>query len=218
MYSGTSVSPFKSTIDTPRLVLELHTKSSDEQYQCLIRCLSTPGAIKFISIGNLTSAAEVDKLFIGMQLEWKLLKGHEDSEGLLEQDCIYHIRPKAGYPGAGQLVGFTVLVQQNDGVPPDQGWLLLDEYNGHGYATEAGKGLLNYATSVLGLQNVVAWPKESNLGSVKVAERIGLTRSGQIRDKKTGELRTVFATEGTRWPPLDGMTMPKSRLETVEGG
>lgn len=216
MDTTTSFSPFASTIDTPRLVLELHTKRSDEQYQCLIKCLSTPRATKFISTGNLASAADIDELFIGMQLEQRLLTGHEDRKGLLEQDCIYHIRPKAGCPGAGELVGFTVIVQQNDGVPPDQGWLLLDEYNGHGYATEAAKALLDYATNMLGVKDIVAWPKESNVGSVRVAQRIGLIRSGQIRDKKTGELRVVFATEGTSWPPLDGMIMPKSRVEAAQ--
>lgn len=216
MNAVTAISPLASTIDTPRLVLELHTQDSDEQYQSFIRCLSTPRAMRYIDIGHLASSAEVDKILLGVKLEWKLLKGHEDKRGLLKQDCIYHIRPKAGHPGAGELVGFTLIVQQNDGVPPDQGWLLLDEYNGFGYATEAGKGLLNYATDVLGLQDVVAWPKESNVGSVRVAERIGLTRSGQIRDRKTGELRAVFAKNGTMWPPVDEMLMPASRIVIAE--
>lgn len=210
---NSSTGPFPATIETSRLTLELHTKRSDEQYQSLISCLSTPNAIKFIGFDNLKSAADVDKISNGMQLQWKLFKGYRDIEGCIQQDCIYHIRPKAEYPGAGKLVGFVVLNQKNDEIPPDEGWLLMDEYNGYGYATEAAKGLLNYATDVLGISEVIAWPKESNVGSVKVAERIGMTRSGQIRDRKTGELRAVLATPGTKWPPIDQMLMPKSRVE-----
>ncbi|MBZ5503965.1 MAG: GNAT family N-acetyltransferase [Acidobacteriia bacterium] len=46
---------------------------------------------------------------------------------------------------------------------------------GRGYATEAAQSCLEYAFSSLGTERVIALVRPENLGSCRVAEKIGMT-------------------------------------------
>lgn len=51
---------------------------------------------------------------------------------------------------------------------------------GHGYATEAAQCVFAYARDVLGLARVISVINGENARSLRVAERCGLRRSGQV--------------------------------------
>ncbi|MDQ3252964.1 MAG: GNAT family N-acetyltransferase, partial [Acidobacteriota bacterium] len=48
---------------------------------------------------------------------------------------------------------------------------------GRGYAVEAARAVLRYACDVLGLRRVVADVDEPNAASIRVLERLGMTRT-----------------------------------------
>ena len=201
--------PFAPTLTTPRLTLELHN-NSPEHYKCLIDCFNTPTALKYLGDWNMHTRSDIDKLIAGTLLQWKLLtkRDHEndkEDDGYIAQCCHYHICPKADHPGAGELVGGVILAQRGDDVPPDNGWALLDEFGGNGYATEAAGELLRYVREGLGVREVCAWPNGENVGSVRVAERIGMVKAArEVRERETGDMKVVYVLEGMRWPGREG--------------
>ena len=61
------------------------------------------------------------------------------------------------------------------------GWMLHAAEWGHGYATEAGAAVLRLAFEELGAHRVVAFCNEGNAASVRVMEKLGMTREGHFR-------------------------------------
>ncbi len=84
--------------------------------------------------------------------------------------------------GAGDFVGFTGLNPLPTGVPgagePEVGWRLAHTAWHHGYATEAGRAVLDLALTRLGLPVVWSVTAVLNTPSQAVMERIGLVRHG----------------------------------------
>lgn len=62
------------------------------------------------------------------------------------------------------------------------GWFLDKHYEGKGFATEAAKGSLAFLFGNLNAHKVQARIRETNVKSLKVAERCGFTREGLLRD------------------------------------
>lgn len=91
----------------------------------------------------------------------------------------------------GQPVGTVLLkpIPRADSAPPDEvevGWHLGHEHWGHGYATEAGRAVIEFGLST-GCTEIVAVIDPTNEGSVRVAERCGMTLSGQTTQYYKGE-------------------------------
>lgn len=72
------------------------------------------------------------------------------------------------------------------------GWILLPEYRGRGYATEAGRELMRAAFEVMGADTVIAHCDSRNQPSRNVMERLGMTlreiTPGARPAKRVGEL------------------------------
>jgi len=68
-----------------------------------------------------------------------------------------------------------------DDVHFDIGWTLDPQYFGNGYASEAAGAWLEYGFGELRVDGVVAYTAASNAPSIKVMERIGMTRD-EARD------------------------------------
>ena len=203
--SSSSKHPFSPTLSTPRLTLEL-LNSSPQHYTCIISCFNTPNALKYLGDRDVHTPDDIDKLLAGSMLPWKLFGPDYESNrtGCVSQTCLYLIHPKANHPGADRLVGCVALTNNNgdddDTTPPDSGCLLLEEYQKYGYATEAAAELLRYVREELGVRGVVAWVKNpENVGSGRVAERIGMVKGGEVRDEKTGKMKVLYVLEGMRW-------------------
>ena len=56
-------------------------------------------------------------------------------------------------------------------------WRLARAYWGRGYATEAARAALDYGFGKLGLEQIVAVTVPANLRSLRVMERLDMTRS-----------------------------------------
>lgn len=99
-------------------------------------------------------------------------------------------KPQTSYTFCLDLVGtkeFIGLIALNIGKPKYQSaevWYKIDsKYWGKGYATEALTMLLNFSFNVLKLHRIEAGCAVENIASVKVLEKIGMTREGMKRKK-----------------------------------
>ena len=79
--------------------------------------------------------------------------------------------------GDGRFVGIAGLQPQTvDGVDEIEiGYRLMPESWGKGLATEATRALLAHAFAELGLPRVISIIEPANVGSIRVAEKAGLT-------------------------------------------
>jgi len=90
----------------------------------------------------------------------------------------------------GKLLGFTGLnmIEWDAPFSPklEIGWRLGSEFWGKGFATEAARGALDYGFNTLGLKEVVAFTVPMNHRSIRVMEKLGMTRdvSGDFRHTK----------------------------------
>ncbi len=96
--------------------------------------------------------------------------------------------PRIGYTfsmksaESGKLIGMIALMLDRAKYRKAEVWYkTLPEYWGNGYTTEALKIILNFAFRDLNLHRVEAGCATANIGSVKVLEKVGMTREGLCR-------------------------------------
>lgn len=83
--------------------------------------------------------------------------------------------------GNDQCVGFVRLAF--DGVRAGKlGYATAFEHWGRGYATDAARALADYGFRELGLHRISAAIGPDNQASIRMAERLGMTFEGRIRD------------------------------------
>ena len=73
----------------------------------------------------------------------------------------------------GKLIGYCGFVNTDD--DREIGWRLATGYWGQGLATEAARAVLTHGIMTLGFQRVIATVQASNLGSIRVIEKLGMT-------------------------------------------
>ncbi|KAA3619564.1 MAG: N-acetyltransferase [Calditrichaeota bacterium] len=73
-----------------------------------------------------------------------------------------------------EIIGYAGLWYFFNEPQPQLIYVLLKDYTGKGYATEASKIIINYAFTKLQFQYLVAAIDEPNITSQKVAERLGM--------------------------------------------
>ena len=74
----------------------------------------------------------------------------------------------------GSLVGMCGLVKRESLVDIDIGYGFLSQARGHGYALESARCVMDWATTTLGLQRLVAIVSPTNTPSVTLLESLGL--------------------------------------------
>jgi RimJ/RimL family protein N-acetyltransferase len=83
-------------------------------------------------------------------------------------------------------------------------YLLLPEYWGSGYATEAARACRDWAFANLRPDRVVSFIDVRNLPSIGVAERNGMTRLKRLEQNRLGRPIYVYAISRERWESLAG--------------
>ena len=63
----------------------------------------------------------------------------------------------------------------------EMGYIFNQEYQGHGYATESAKKILEYGFGKLKIHKVIAFCNPKNRKSWKLLERLGMKREGTFR-------------------------------------
>ncbi len=73
----------------------------------------------------------------------------------------------------GEFIGRAGLMRPEGWPDLELGWMLKPEFRHHGYATEAGSAILDFAWHALGSPRVISLVKIGNEASDRVAERLG---------------------------------------------
>jgi RimJ/RimL family protein N-acetyltransferase len=81
----------------------------------------------------------------------------------------------------GQLVGRTGLLYPEGWPGLEVGWLIGREHWGRGFAPEAGRASLEWASTALGADHVISLIEDHNDRSARVAEKLGMTVEGRTR-------------------------------------
>ena len=81
------------------------------------------------------------------------------------------------------FIGWCSLTRWNsDHRSASMGYCLNEAAWGHGYATEAGRALLDWAFDTLDLNRVQAETDTRNVASARVLEKLGFLREGTLRE------------------------------------
>ena len=99
------------------------------------------------------------------------------------------------------FIGIAGISFRPDMPYPDLGWALLSEFQGYGYATEAGREALHFWRHHIGVKEICAVTLEGDAKSQKCAERIGFVKAGTL-DIVFGEARNGSRATGR------GMVLP----------
>ena len=73
----------------------------------------------------------------------------------------------------GKLIGYCGFVKSDN--DSEIGWRLAPEYWGQGLATEAASRVFTHGIETLGFQRVIATVQASNLASIRIIEKLGMT-------------------------------------------
>ena len=87
---------------------------------------------------------------------------------------LWCIRSRA----ATDFLGLVLLLYTDDHTEVEFGYRLLPKFWGRGYATEAGRAVVNHAFDDLGLTALCAIIHPDNTASRAVAEKLGFLRTG----------------------------------------
>lgn len=93
------------------------------------------------------------------------------------------VRPAVHRRSDDAFIGWCGLTRWNlDYRSASMGYCLSDAAWGHGYATEAGRALLQWAFDTLDLNRVQAEADTRNVASARVLEKLGFTLEGTLRE------------------------------------
>jgi RimJ/RimL family protein N-acetyltransferase len=154
--------------ETPRL--QLRPRSLADTEACLAMD-SEPDVVRFVP--------EVLRFICGREADAAAHRAFIDerTRGPYPRGLGYWtICPRAD---ANAFLGWVLLIPVDaEGPEVEIGWRLRPSAWGRGYASEAAAVLLPHGLVSLGLPEVVADIDPANLGSIRVAEKIGLRRRG----------------------------------------
>ena len=124
----------------------------------------------------------------------------EDARGYLERG------PMASYAShgfglyrvalrdTGEPIGICGLLKRDALPNADVGFAFLPAYRGQGYAFEASAAILAHGRETLGLVRILAIVSPENAGSVRILEKLGMTREGEVRLSDGAEALWLYAT------------------------
>ena len=86
----------------------------------------------------------------------------------------------------------------------DVGYELSPRYWGCGYATEAGRAMVDFGFRELGLRRISSWCIADNVASARVLERLGFKQEGRLRRNEYFKDRwwdtLLYALLADEWP------------------
>jgi RimJ/RimL family protein N-acetyltransferase len=95
---------------------------------------------------------------------------------LLRGHGVLTVEPKAG----GATLGFVLIGFEPGDQEPELGYLFRPAAEGQGFATEAAAALRDHAFGPLGMGRLLSYIDPENAGSIRVARRLGATRTADF--------------------------------------
>jgi RimJ/RimL family protein N-acetyltransferase len=164
-------------IETPRLTVRAFAPASDAEGMVETYC--DPEVMRFIPGGALPDEDAVRDLLTGYVGAQR--KSGFSSWAVVERDT-------------GRLVGDVGFGEFAPTGDVELGYTLARRFWGLGYATEAARACLAEGLRHLDRPRIIAAVDVDNLASIRVAERLGMTRAGDVLAH--GRPHVVFSTRG----------------------
>ena len=188
--------PYQAHLETERLSLTLFD-GSPAHYQVTLEVINNPVAYATLGDLGIHSQVDLDHLFRRTCLRRSLFSSSttkiSSKDEVVSQNCHYVVSLKDG-----ANIGGVSLAQRGTHLAPDIGWAILPAHHRKGYASEAAAELLRYVREDLRIKEVIAWPDPKNFASCSVATKIGMIEGGQMKDRDSGELITVYVLPGMK--------------------
>jgi ribosomal-protein-alanine N-acetyltransferase len=106
---------------------------------------------------------------------------HRDFESL--KAVNFAIQYKNNFGDVNRLVGIVSLKNiDSDNKKANVGYWIGEQYWGNGLATESVALIINYAFSVLGLEEISAYVYSENKASIRVLEKNGMTKKEEVNE------------------------------------
>ena len=137
----------------------------DEDLDAYAVMCADPEVMRFLGTGVTLSRADAWRSMAGFLGHWAL-RGY--GMWALEEKATGTLVGRAGFLNPEGWPGFEL------------GWTLGRPYWGRGFATEAARRALAFAFEELGRDRVMSLIRPANMPSMRVAERLGETRTGEI--------------------------------------
>jgi RimJ/RimL family protein N-acetyltransferase len=99
------------------------------------------------------------------------------------------------------FVGLNYVGPGTKGVAPEEveiGWWIVRSAWGRGYATEGGTAIRDEGFERIGLGRIVARLQPANVGSARVAEKIGMSFEHEATGR-SGEPLHIYALDRSTW-------------------
>ena len=167
---------FKIILETERLTLREFILNDAE---FILKLVNTPPWLEFIGDKNVHSIGDAE-----MYLEEGPMKSYQENGFGLWMVLL---------KGSKTPVGMCGLVNRETLDDVDIGFALLPEHSLLGYGYESAYATLNYAKQTLGIDKVVAVTNETNISSIKLLNKLGLSfeRTVQLAENDVALLFSV---------------------------
>ncbi|PHR12280.1 MAG: RimJ/RimL family protein N-acetyltransferase [Aequorivita sp.] len=112
------------------------------------------------------------------------IKTLEDAENYMQKNYLSSYKKHGFGPYLvslkedGTALGTAGLYKRDNLEHPDIGFAFLAEYSGKGYAFEAAKAVMKFASETLRLKTIVGITLQANLSSIKLLKKLGLLEVG----------------------------------------
>ena len=155
-------------IETLRLVLRDFV---DTDWKAMSEYARDPETVKYLPWGPNSEGQTID--FLRKTIEAR------DAALMSRRDYQFGIVLKEGDRLIG---GMRITIQHPEHRNGDIGYVLHRSHWKKGLMTEAGRAILDFGFSKLGLHRIYATCDPANEGSARVLEKIGMKREGHLRD------------------------------------
>lgn len=149
-----------TTLETDRLLLR---PFEEKDYDLILSIASDPDTVKYLYFwgrDGLTPAQDAHRFLNHALKEW------QRSPVAMREYCVV-------LKETGEAIG-DASVEIADENTAEIGWILLPEYRGRGFATEAGRAMMDYGFLHYGKDRVIAHCDTRNIPSARVMERLGM--------------------------------------------
>ncbi len=158
-------------IETNRLLLRQYTLND---VPFIYKLMNSEGWLKNIGDRNIKTIADAEAYMQKYYLSSYEKNGFGPYLVLLKED--------------GAPLGSAGLYKRDSLEHPDVGFAFLPEFANKGYAFEAASAVMEFAAKTLGIKTIVGITLETNLSSIKLLKKLGLSEVGTFTYEDGEEL------------------------------
>ncbi|KAI9704486.1 MAG: hypothetical protein M1820_005560 [Bogoriella megaspora] len=204
---------FAHILYTPRLVLKLCDSTNPEHLDDNLRLLNAPETVAQIGDTGMCSHAQISRWMRAVRIHPSRMSGeivpvapHKEAVWLvyLKSSETSKKSQSMNEGTVNRVIGVISIGHRSKEIPPDVGWLVDAAHWSKGYATEAAREIVRYATEDLGIESLIAFPLETNIPSIKTSKKVGFVDGGRIADQN-GRTNMVFVLPSMKWRANEGL-------------